>query len=111
MIEERLAKVGSFESSATVAPSEMARARLDWTGSTAMIVSAPARRAPMIADRPRTGPEDGESRARCDLGRFMTAPMPVMTAQPTRAATSRSVEGGSTMHDRSATSMRAKVER
>jgi hypothetical protein len=69
--------------------------------------------APMIADNPTPpAPKTATVEPGSTLARLMTAPIPVMTAQPTSAATSRSVPAGRGTHERSSTTAwRAKVDR
>ena len=77
------------ESTTSVAPMDRAASSLAAMWSTATMVEAPARRAPWITDRP-TPPqpitatvEPGSTPAVCQ-----TAPIPVDSAHPTRAASS-----------------------
>ena len=67
----------------------------------------------MIADRPTPpAPKTATLEPGVTFALLMTAPMPVMTAHPTSAATSRSAPGGRMMHDRAeTTASRAKVDR
>src|SRR5262249_62124658 len=69
-----------------------------------MMVSAPARRAAMIPERPTPpAPNTATEHPGSILARLMTAPTPVVTAHPTSAATSVSVPAGRGMQERALT--------
>ncbi len=72
-----------------VAPSSLAVASLDSTVSTAMIIRAPAMRAPCTAARPTPpAPKTATVEPASMRAVFSTAPTPVVTPQPIRAARS-----------------------
>ena len=89
---------------ACVAPQSMASASFCSETSTAITHSAPAARAPITAESP-TPPQP--ITATRSPGRtspvFQTAPMPVVTAQPTIEATSSGASSSMTTHDASGT--------
>ncbi len=102
----------SAASTVSVAPSERATSSLAGDTSTATMGAAPAATAARMADRP-TPPQP--STATRSPGRtpavFHTAPTPVVTAQPTRAAISKGTSSGTGTQDRSGTTQRsAKLE-
>ena len=74
----------------SVAPNERARSSLASTMSTAMMRAAPAMRAPWTAERPTPPhPMTATLDPAGTAAEFSTAPSPVVTPQPTRAARSR----------------------
>ncbi len=87
------------EFTASVAPSARAVSSLRSSMSTAMILAAPASRAPAIAAHPTPPqPMTATESPRETAPVFRTAPRPAMTPQPSRPATSGRTDGSTLVH-------------
>ena len=89
----------SVELMVCVAPSSVALASFRSSMSTAMILAAPASRAPAIAAAPTPPqPITATESPRVTLPVLIAAPRPAITPQPSRPATSGAAAGSTLVH-------------